>query len=1050
MNESLVSDFKKPGNEFRGKPFWAWNGRLEPEELRRQIRVMRDMGLGGFFMHSRVGLATAYLSDDWFRCVDACIDEAKELGMEAWLYDEDRWPSGAAGGLVTKNPKHRMRSLAVRILKTPGDSVWDDDTIAVFTAKIEDAVARNVRPVPRGALPAPGPDEAIVRFGVELQGSSDWYNGYTYLDTLSHEAVRAFIKSTHELYKKKTGKFFGKTIPGIFTDEPNHGNILAHDNNTNHAGGLPWTGSLLKTFRKRYGYDLEPHLMELAYDVKGNGMTPARYHYHDCITYLYVDAFCRQIGEWCAKNKLLFTGHQLSEDTLASQTNMVGSCLRTYEYMQAPGMDLLTEHWRAFNTAKQVSSGARQFGAKWRLTETYGCTGWDFPFSGHKALGDWQLALGINLRCQHLSWYTMEGEAKRDYPAGIFYQSPWWQLYPKVEDYFARVHAAMTRGKEVRDLLVIHPVESMWMQVKTGWQNRPETQVLDLEFERLTSQLLAQHLDFDFGDEELLARHARITKASGGASLQVGKAEYKSVLVPPLKTMRRSTLEMLKKFRAAGGTVVFAGEPAAYLEAVPTRDVTEFAAACPRSGLKGTELAAALASGSRRVSIAGPDGTEIGPALYLLREDREAQYIFVCNTGEDFAADNAAGWNQQPLTVTRTLAFGDVRIRGFAGCAGAPVELNPETGTMAAADAVLLNGHWEIRTSLPALGSRIFVVPKKGEAGIPACSSLPRPRELRNEILDGESWDITLSECANLVLDRPRCRINGGDWQAADEILRIDKKVHNALGIPHRGGSMKQPWARPVPAHPKRALVELAYAFRCDAIPSGELFLALEQPRTFRRITLNGAAVSTDADCGWWTDRSLRRLPLDPTTLRKGDNELVLECDYPETHSGLEIVYLLGNFGTAVDGTNVAMTAMPLRLRLGDWVPQGLAFYSGSVAYRRTINPDVKPGERLFVEVPDYCGIAVRVLVDGKEAGIAAWAPQEVEITGLVGNAPVELQVEVVGHRRNSHGPFHLKEKWPMWTGPGEFQVNPDRWLDGYQLVPCGLNRPPRLRVQTA
>ena len=47
--------------------------------------------------------------------------------------------------------------------------------------------------------------------------------------------------------------------------------------------------------------------------------------------------------------------------------------------------------------------------------------------------------------------------------------------YPKVEDYFARVHAVMTRGAEVRDLLVIHPVESMWLMC--GWAGRHEPAV---------------------------------------------------------------------------------------------------------------------------------------------------------------------------------------------------------------------------------------------------------------------------------------------------------------------------------------------------------------------------------------------------------------------------------------------------------------------------------------------------------------------------------------------------------------------------------------------
>ncbi|MCX7935058.1 MAG: hypothetical protein N3A66_07340, partial [Planctomycetota bacterium] len=434
-------DFGNPAAIFRGAPFWAWNGRLEPDELRRQIRLMHRMGLGGFFMHSRVGLATPYLAPEWFDCVNACIDEAKKLGMKAWLYDEDRWPSGAAGGLVTRNPKYRMRSLRLEVVDNPKSLRWQKETLAVFAAEVKGVTAKNARRLRKGEKATLAAGEKLLHFYVKLHEPSRWYNGYTYLDTLNHAAVREFIRVTHEAYRKRCGKYFGTVVPGIFTDEPNHGHKLGHDPDLAKPHDLPWTDSLPRVFKQRYGYDLLAHLPALFFDLDGQEMSQPRYHYHDCVTFLYVDAFCRQIGEWCAKNKLLFTGHQLEEDPLSSQTNMVGSCLRTYEYMQAPGMDLLTEHWRIFNTANQVSSAARQFGAKWRLTETYGCTGWDFPFLGHKALGDWQVALGINLRCQHLAWYTMAGEAKRDYPAAIFYQSPWWELYPKVEDYFARLHA---------------------------------------------------------------------------------------------------------------------------------------------------------------------------------------------------------------------------------------------------------------------------------------------------------------------------------------------------------------------------------------------------------------------------------------------------------------------------------------------------------------------------------------------------------------------------------------------------------------------------------
>ncbi len=98
MPETFAEKFAAPGAAYRGKPFWSWNGRLEPEKLRRQIREFKAMGLGGFFMHSRVGLATPYLGREWFDCIRASIEEAKRCGLIPCLYDEDRWASGAAGG----------------------------------------------------------------------------------------------------------------------------------------------------------------------------------------------------------------------------------------------------------------------------------------------------------------------------------------------------------------------------------------------------------------------------------------------------------------------------------------------------------------------------------------------------------------------------------------------------------------------------------------------------------------------------------------------------------------------------------------------------------------------------------------------------------------------------------------------------------------------------------------------------------------------------------------------------------------------------------------
>jgi len=145
-------------------------------------------------------------------------------------------------------------------------------------------------------------------------------------------------------------------------------------------------------------------------------------------------------------------------------------------------------------------------------------------------------------------------------------------------------------------------------------------------------------------------------------------------------------------------------------------------------------------------------------ALHLLREDKDAFYLFVCNTG--YRPDKA-----KPRLVDRKMvrdrlaAFPDVRIRGFAGCEGTPLELDPATGDIHAADAARDGGAWEIRTSLTALGSRLFVLPKKTGGEVAAAER--KPRIVRETPVAGARWDYSLSENNCLVLDRPRFRVAG-------------------------------------------------------------------------------------------------------------------------------------------------------------------------------------------------------------------------------------------------------------------------------------------------
>ena len=227
--------FRNPSCEYRGAPFWAWNGKLSAEELLRQIGVFRRMGLGGFHMHVRTGMDTPYLGSEFMDYIRLCTREAERLGMRAWLYDEDRWPSGTAGGRVTAGkPENARKTLLMTVQPytpdrphrslrpEPGrgqESVRQDngELLAVYDILLDgDGCLRSARRIGED-----DPAEGTKWYAYMEHATADpWFNNQAYVDTLCPEAIREFIRQTHEHYREGVGTYFGGTIPAIFTDEP--------------------------------------------------------------------------------------------------------------------------------------------------------------------------------------------------------------------------------------------------------------------------------------------------------------------------------------------------------------------------------------------------------------------------------------------------------------------------------------------------------------------------------------------------------------------------------------------------------------------------------------------------------------------------------------------------------------------------------------------------------------------------------------------------------------------------------------------------------------
>ena len=264
----------------------------------------------------------------------------------------------------------------------------------------------------------------------------------------------------------------------------------------------------------------------------------------------------------------------MKEPFLWSQTDAVSEAMRCYRNLNVPGVDIFYDRFE-YNTVKQATSVARQNGGRGVMSELYGVTNWTFDFEGHKGSGDWQAALGVTLRVPHLTWASMAGEAKKDYPASIGYQSLWFKEYSYIEDKFARNNVVLTRGRPVTRVGVIHPIESYWLCRGPIVENFEEQNFREQAFGYLTMWLLQGLIDFDFVSESLLPDQISDNSPSRmerEKTLAVAACRYEIILVSNLRTIRSSTLKVLKEFAASGGKVLIAGESPTFIDASILKD----------------------------------------------------------------------------------------------------------------------------------------------------------------------------------------------------------------------------------------------------------------------------------------------------------------------------------------------------------------------------------------------------------------------------------------------------------------------------------------------
>lgn len=1023
--------FLNPTVSYRGIPFWSWNCKVTKEQIDEQLDYFLQMGFGGVDIHPRTGLDIEYLGTEYMELIQYTVEQCKQKGLLCWLYDDDRFPSGCADGIVTKDWRMRERYLLLTTRYLEKDSfllpdfcldrqefeheldqkkepkgyfagayliIWVNGTIKSYqylnsVEKTREAIANGEQ----------------LRFAyVTLLEGENWFEGQTYVDVLNPKAIQSFIHVTHEAYQKKVGNEFGKTVQAIFTDEPRLAPRIKLSQRIEKAESdqdaiIPYSESFDDKFKKHYGISALEIAPEYVWECTDQDVEH-RYQYRRVLCDCFQEAFFDQIGSWCRANNILMTGHVMGEESLLSQTHYLGECMRCYENMELPGVDILLDE-RQLLTVKQAVSVARQYGREGVVSELYGVTNWDCSFKTYKLQGDWQAALGITVRVPHLAWMSMKGEAKRDWPASIFFQSPWYLKFSDLETYFARLNTALTRGKAVVRIAVLHPIESFWVHYGPVDQTGAYCEEKKRWLEKLAEELLYHTIDFDFLSEELLLKLQEIESES--------LSHYQTILIPPMTTIRNTTLEFLIKCRRKGVRLIFIGEIPSLVEARKDGRVKRLAEECICISESFPTLLGLLDQ-DRDVKILKTNGDSSDNLFYQLRKDGKNFWLFCshvnCKPAEDGQPEQYQIWVHGEFTASH---------------------YDAQSGTIS---SQLVNAYknreetWTcINWTAWAQDSLLLQLKPENTEGKGLQNGSKKTKKQYQLVQKLEQVTRFVRQEKNmLLLDFAEYQLDDGPIQKKNEILRLDNEIREKLGFELRNGVMKQPWAM---QEKETHQVTLWYEFFSKI--EIEAWLGLEELNA-SRIFLNGREIEKE-DCGYYVDPAIRVISLQK--LCKGKNILRIEVSYHQK-TNLENLYLLGNFDVQVGEKTSTIREMASKLQLGDITKQGMPFYTGNLEYHFEIQ--IEEDGEYAVRVPKFSSPVLEMFVDGNEKGILAYEPHR-QTLGYLKKGIHDICIELYGNRYNGFGMLHNANDAYVWLGPDSYRTTGSDWTDSYQLHSVGV-----------
>jgi hypothetical protein len=994
--KELACLFAEPPSEYGSAPLWVWNTRVTHALIDSAMNDFKEHGFGGVFIHPRPGLITEYISDEWFELCRYTVETGKQLDMFVWIYDENSYPSGFAGGHVpAQMPEsyNQGRSLLIEKCEVFPDTVPD---VFLCFRKEGDAF----RQLPHSGLEAERRRQGeyyLVRKGYDRP--SPWYGGFSYVDLLYPGVTEKFIEITLDGYKRTIGDEFGKTVPGWFTDEPN----------INPPGGIRWTPDLFEVFEAKWGYSLEENLPSL-FEETGDWKR-VRHNYTQTLLQLFIDRWAKPCYEYCEANNLKLTGHYWEHgwpDMADGGDNMA-----MYAWHQQPAIDMLFNQYNDVSpqaqfgnirAVKELSSVANQTGYRRTLSETYGGGGWEETFRDFKRLGDWEYALGVNFMNQHLSHLSIAGARKYDYPPTFSAHSPWWPYYRQLNLHYARLSMALSSGEQVNDILILEPTTSVWLYYAYRYSN-PAYMEIGKTFQQFVTALEKAQVEYDLGSENIIKDRGKVQKNK----FVTGQRAYSKVVIPPMtENLDASTFALLKEFAANGGTILAYAQPS-YVDGALNEDIRTFFSDAGKVTPCAFFVPLDLTHyHSPEISITRTEGNDL---YHHRRVMKDGQILFLANSS---------------LTEA---ARGTVRLAGRDA-----IELHSLTGEITDYPETADGDRLELSYDLPPAGSLLLYVSAKKQNGY----SRPEPAGSYADIAPAtplsvrpETYNVLTIDFCDLTLGRERFA-DLHVFNAADRVFK------------HHGFGDGNPWNTSVQY--KNSIVSrdtfttggftAAYKFTiAAAFDFSSITAVVERPDLYE-ISINGHPVAP-APGAWWLERETGVCPVG-AYLKQGENVLALKVSPMKILAEIEPVYIRGNFLVKPAAKGWEITPPSETFTAGSWKAQGWPFYPGAVAYTKRYDI-TNPAGRYLVLANDWQGTVAEVSVNGQKAGILAFEPYSVDVSGLLKEGENTVTVTVVGSNKNLLGPFHNRPA-PGMVSPWHFRnVNAYPSGNDYQQLDYGL-----------